>query len=72
MSQPYIPPQPVYRGPARSAHGPGYWLFVGWWLAPILWLGRVSLWVLFFPLGIWRSIAHSRAKSENRQRRGFH
>jgi hypothetical protein len=36
-------------------------------LAPILWLGRVSLWVLFLPLGLWRSVVHGRKKSEKRQ-----
>lgn len=60
-----------YRGPARNAHGAGYWLFVGWWLAPILWLGRVCLWILFWPVGLWRSIHRSRSKAEARQRRGY-
>lgn len=35
--------------------------------APIFWLGRVALWVLFLPLGIWRSVVHGRKKSERRQ-----
>ncbi len=30
------------------------------------WIGRVTLWVFFLPLGIWRSIVHSRKKSEKR------
>jgi hypothetical protein len=32
----------------------------------IFWLGRVSLWVLFLPLGLWRSVRHGRKKSEER------
>jgi len=34
---------------------------------PIFWLGRVSLWLVFFPLGLWRSIRHGRKQSEKRQ-----
>jgi len=34
--------------------------------APIFWLGRVLLWVVFFPLGIWRSLVHHRKKGERR------
>jgi hypothetical protein len=30
------------------------------------WLGRVSLWIVFLPLGLWRSIRHGRRKSEQR------
>ena len=36
-------------------------------LAPFLWLGRVMLWIVFLPLGLWRSIVHGRKKSERRQ-----
>ena len=36
-------------------------------LAPVLWLGRVSLWILFLPLGLWRSIRHGKKQSERRQ-----
>jgi hypothetical protein len=36
-------------------------------LAPIFWLGRVTLWIVFFPLGPWRSIVHSHRKSDRRQ-----
>jgi hypothetical protein len=60
-----------YRGPAKSAHGGGYWALVGWWWEPAKWLGRVSLWVLFFPLGLWRSVRHGRKTSEAKQRRGY-
>jgi hypothetical protein len=64
-------PQQHYRGPARTSHGPTYWLVVGWWWGPTKWLGRVSLWLLFFPLGLWRSIAHGRKGREARERRGY-
>ncbi len=33
-------------------------------MAPFTWLGRVALWLLFFPLGWWRSVRHGRKKSE--------
>jgi len=35
--------------------------------APIMWMGRVTLWIVFLPLGLWRSIVHGRKKSERRQ-----
>lgn len=35
--------------------------------APVFWLGRVTLWVLFFPLGIWRSVRHAQKKNIRRQ-----
>lgn len=31
-------------------------------LGPVFWLGRVSLWVVFLPLGVWRSLRHHRKK----------
>jgi hypothetical protein len=34
--------------------------------APIFWLGRVTLWICFFPLGLWRSVRHGRKQSEKR------
>lgn len=34
--------------------------------APVFWLGRVSLWVLFLPLGIWRSLKHSQKKRDRK------
>lgn len=34
--------------------------------APVFWIGRVLLWIGFFPLGIWRSMRHHRKKSERR------
>jgi hypothetical protein len=63
--------QPAYRGPSRTAHGAGYWLAVGWWWEPAKWLGRVSLWLLFLPVGLWRSVRHSRKNREGRERRGY-
>jgi hypothetical protein len=37
--------------------------------APFRWLGRVLLWIVFFPLGIWRSVVnHSRKKERRRMK----
>lgn len=33
-------------------------------LAPVFWLGRVTLWILVFPIGIWRSLRHHRKKGQ--------
>lgn len=33
----------------------------------ITWLGRVTLWLVFWPVGLWRSVRHGRRKSELRQ-----
>lgn len=30
----------------------------------IKWLGRVLLWVIFLPLGLWRSIKHGKDKRQ--------
>lgn len=30
------------------------------------WLGRVVLWILLLPVGIWRSFRHGRKKSEKK------
>ncbi len=62
---------PTYHGPARTAHGWAYWLSVGWWWEPLKWLGRVALWIVFWPLGLWRSIRHGRKTREARERRGY-
>jgi hypothetical protein len=35
----------------------------------VFWLGRMTLWVLFFPLGIWRSLRHHRKKGVKQMRR---
>lgn len=61
--------QPAYPRPARTAHGLGYWLFVGWWWGPTKWVGRVLLWFFLFPVGIWRSIRHSQKAEGRRWRR---
>jgi hypothetical protein len=36
-------------------------------MAPVFWLGRVTLWIVFLPLGLWRSIRHGKKQSERRQ-----
>jgi hypothetical protein len=30
------------------------------------WLGRVALWLVFWPVGLWRSIRHGQAKRDAR------
>lgn len=35
-------------------------------LAPFTWFGRVLLWLVFLPLGLWRSIHHGRRKETDR------
>jgi hypothetical protein len=35
-------------------------------MAPFLWFGRVLLWIIFLPIGIWRSLRHHRKKGERR------
>lgn len=40
--------------------------------APFRWLGRVLLWVVFFPLGIWRSYVNYQRKKERRQQKFEH
>lgn len=30
------------------------------------WIGRVSLWLLFWPLGLWRSYRHGQDKRDQR------
>lgn len=47
----------------RSA---GWWLLVGWWWAPATWAGRVMLWLVAWPLGLWRSLRHSQRKAARR------
>lgn len=46
-----------------------YWVTIGWVWEPLKWLGRVMLWLVFFPLGLWRSLVHGRSKGENRRDR---
>jgi hypothetical protein len=40
-------------------------------MAPLFWLGRVLLWIVFWPIGLWRSVRHGRRKSERRQQEAF-
>lgn len=61
----------TYRGPAQTAHGAGYWLLVGWWWEPLAWAGRMSAWIVFFPVGMWLSLRKARRNREARERRGF-
>jgi hypothetical protein len=35
-------------------------------LAPVFWLGRVLLWIVFLPVGIWRSLSHHRKKESRK------
>jgi len=60
----------TYVAPAHTAHGFIYWLLVGWWWGPTKWLGRVLLWVGFWPVGLWRSIVHGRNTRDSKMRRG--
>jgi hypothetical protein len=34
--------------------------------APLFWIGRVTLWVLILPVGIWRSLRHHRKKGQRK------
>ena len=56
--------------PARRAHSWWYWLTIGWVWSPTKWLGRVALWLLCWPLGLWRSWVHHHATQAARLRRG--
>ncbi|HYT30557.1 MAG TPA: hypothetical protein VEN82_07250 [Actinomycetota bacterium] len=44
---------------------------VRWIVAPFTWLGRVLLWLTLWPVGLWRSLRHSRKKSERRMLRAI-
>lgn len=61
----------TYQGPAKHAHGAAYWVGVGWWWEPLCWAGRMSLWLLLFPIGLWRSVRKGRKNRELRERRGY-
>lgn len=39
-----------------------WWLLIGWWWAPLCWAGRVLLWLVAWPLGLWRSLRHHARK----------
>lgn len=45
-----------------------WWLLVGWWWAPACWVGRVLLWLIFWPVGLWRSLRHGAKKDRARAR----
>lgn len=62
-------PHPAPHRPARTAHGAVWWLCIGWWWAPAMWAGRVVWWLVFWPIGLWRSLRHSRRQGERRARR---
>lgn len=34
--------------------------------APLTWFGRVLLWIVFLPIGLWRSVRHGRRKETDR------
>ena len=42
----------------QRRHGAAYWATIGWWWRPLCWAGRVLLWLVFWPAGLWRSIRH--------------
>lgn len=46
-----------------------YWVSIGWVWEPLKYLGRVALWLVFWPAGLWRSLTHGRSKGANRDRR---
>jgi hypothetical protein len=41
-------------------------------MAPLFWLGRVALWILVLPIGIWRSLRHHRKKGVREMRKEMH
>jgi hypothetical protein len=50
-----------------------YWVTIGWMvaLAKPLWVvlkkvGRIVLWIVLLPVGLWRSIVHGRKKRDRR------
>lgn len=47
-----------------------WWLVIGWWWAPACWMGRVLLWLVAWPAGLWRSHRHAQRADARRARRG--
>lgn len=45
-----------------------YLVTVGWLWEPLKWFGRVGLWLVAWPLGLWRSLVHGRNKRDRRNR----
>ncbi|MCC6743443.1 MAG: hypothetical protein IT175_06245 [Acidobacteria bacterium] len=39
--------------------------------APILWFGRVTLWIVFLPFGLWRSLRHGQKKDRRKLERAI-
>lgn len=46
-----------------------YFLLIGWWLEPLKLLGRILLWLVAWPFGLWRSIRHGQQKDARKARR---
>jgi hypothetical protein len=38
-------------------------------VAPFFYIGRILLWILILPIGIWRSLVHHRKKGQRQMRR---
>jgi len=69
-----MPAVPVVR--PRVHHGFWYWTLFGWWwtLLKIVWwllmlAFRVTLWLVFFPAGMWASYVHFQNQRDKRARR---
>lgn len=50
----------------KQPRGAFYWIVVGWWWGPLKWAGRVGLWLIMWPIGLWRSVVHGQNKRERR------
>lgn len=37
--------------------------------APLFWAGRVTLWIVFLPFGLWRSLRHGQQKERRKLER---
>lgn len=55
----------------HTAHTGVWWATVGWWWAPLAWSGRVLLWLVLWPAGLWRSWRHHQHTNELRSRNEF-
>lgn len=51
---------------SRAGRSAAWWVTIGWWWAPACWVGRVFLWLVFWPAGLWRSIRHGRKADARR------
>lgn len=64
-------PPPAYAAAVRvgpAPHGCLYWLTVGLVVGPVTWAGRVGLWLVAWPIGLWRSIRHGQKADARRGR----